>query len=158
VRIAGLVLDIDAAKKQELALIEAEQRAQAAAEAKSQFLANMSHEIRTPMNGVLGVLHLLRGEVLSGGGRELLEEATVCGRMLAELLNDVIDFSRIEEGRLELSPEPTDVSLLVHGAGRLLKPQADAKELALHIDSPDGLWAEVDPVRLPAGVDIEIKI
>jgi PAS domain S-box-containing protein len=148
VRMSGLAQDIDSAKRQELALIEAERQAQAAAEAKARFLANMSHEIRTPMNGVLGVLHLLRDEPLSEEGRELLDEAGACGRMLAELLNDVIDFSRIEEGRLELSPEPADAAHLVRGAVRLLQPQADSKGLSLRVEAPEQLWVRVDPVRL----------
>ena len=117
-KFTGLVLDIDARKQQELALIAAEQAAQDAAEAKSQFLANMSHEIRTPMNGVLGVLHLLEKEPLTPGGQSLLQEAQACGQMLAQLLNDVIDFSKIEAGRLELSPEPLDAAHLLRSVAR----------------------------------------
>src|SRR5262249_35355948 len=90
----GLIQDIDARKRQEIALLEAQRAAEAASEAKAAFLANMSHEIRTPMNGVMGVLHLLKVENLTDEGRHLLEEALSCGQMLAELLNDVIDFSK----------------------------------------------------------------
>jgi PAS domain S-box-containing protein len=147
-RMSGLALDVDAAKRQELALIEAERRAQAAAEAKSEFLANMSHEIRTPLNGVLGVLHLLKAEPLSRGGRDLLDEASGCGRMLAELLNDVIDFSRIEEGRLELHPEPTNAAELARGVARLLAAPARSKGLQLRVEAPETHWVSVDPVRL----------
>lgn len=74
---------------------EAREAALEAAEAKSRFLANMSHEIRTPLNGVLGVLHLLKTEVLSPSGRELVGQALACGAMLTQLLNDVLDFSKI---------------------------------------------------------------
>ena len=130
-RLVGVVLDIDARKRQELALIDAERQAQAATEAKSQFLANMSHELRTPMNGVLGVLHLLGQEGLSADGRGLLIEAEHCGKMLSQLLNDVIDFSRIEAGRQELSPEPVDAAELMSSVADLLRPQAEAKGLAL---------------------------
>jgi signal transduction histidine kinase/CheY-like chemotaxis protein len=148
-KLAGLVLDIDERKRQELALVEAERAAQAAAEAKSQFLANMSHEIRTPMNGVLGVLHLLEQENLSEEGRYLLDEASNCGRMLAQLLNDVIDFSRIEAGRLELSPEPLDAGQVLRSVAGLLRPNATTKGLTLRASVPDGpVWIHADPVRL----------
>ena len=152
-RINGLVLDIDARKQQELALIAAEQAAQAAAEAKSQFLANMSHEIRTPMNGVLGVLHLLQREQLSEEGRQLLREASDCGRMLSQLLDDVIDLSKIDAGRLELSPEPTDAAMVLSSVIGLLRPHAEAKGLELRLRAGDeAVWIEADPVRLRQGL------
>jgi PAS domain S-box-containing protein len=152
-KVNGLVLDIDARKQQELALIAAEQAAQSAAEAKSQFLANMSHEIRTPMNGVLGVLHLLQKEKLSEEGRQLLQEASDCGRMLSQLLDDVIDFSKIEAGRLELSPEPTDAVEVLKSVIGLLRPNAEAKGLELRVQAKtEGVWIEADPVRLRQGL------
>ena len=145
----GLIHDFDAHKRQELALIEAERAAQAAAEAKAAFLANMSHEIRTPMNGVIGVMHLLKSEALSDEGRSMLEEALSCGQMLAELLNDVIDFSKIEAGRLELSSEAVDPAALAEGVVRLLRPQAQAKGLQLKLEGFETLgWVSTDPVRL----------
>jgi PAS domain S-box-containing protein len=130
-------------------LIDARDAALDAAEAKSQFLANMSHEIRTPMNGVLGVLHLLKQEALSEDGRQLLNEALGCGAMLAELLNDIIDFSKVEAGKLELAPEPTDPAALLRGVADLLRPQTRQRGLYLKIETPDDLgWVSVDPVRL----------
>ncbi|MFN3859349.1 MAG: PAS domain-containing protein [Caulobacter sp.] len=145
----GLVMDIDARKRQELALVEAERLAQEASEAKGRFLANMSHELRTPMNGVLGVLHLLEREAMSEDGRRLLVEALGCGQMLTALLDDVIDFSRIEAGRLELSPEATDLSALTHGVVNMLAPQAALKGVALTAEVDETLGAAlVDPVRL----------
>ncbi|HEX6860504.1 MAG TPA: ATP-binding protein [Caulobacteraceae bacterium] len=131
------------------AALHGERAAQAAAEAKAQFLANMSHEIRTPMNGVLGVLHLLKREALSEGGRRLLDEALGCGSMLSELLNDIIDFSKIEAGRLDLAPEPVCPASILQGVIRLLKPEAEAKGLYLHatVEADIG-WAQLDPVRL----------
>ncbi len=145
----GLVQDCDALKRQEIALKEAQVAAEAAAEAKAAFLANMSHEIRTPMNGVMGVLHLLKNERLTDGGRGLLREALSCGQMLAELLNDVIDFSKIEAGRLELASEPLDPAMLLEGVVRLLEPQARAKGLKLVVETEPGVgWVKSDPVRL----------
>jgi len=130
-------------------LAEARDAALAAAEVKAQFLANMSHEIRTPMNGVLGVLHLLNREPLSEDGRRLLEEALGCGAMLSELLNDVIDFSRIEAGKVELTPQVIDPVALLESVASLLGPQAEAKGLYFRTSAPPRrAWAQVDPVRL----------
>jgi PAS domain S-box-containing protein len=145
----GLIHDFDARKRQELALVEAQQAAEAASEAKAAFLANMSHEIRTPMNGVMGVLHLLKTEDLSQDGRDMLEEALSCGHMLAELLNDVIDFSKIEADRLELALEAVDPKALVEGVARLLRPQAESKALKLIVEADPALgWVRADPVRV----------
>jgi PAS domain S-box-containing protein len=131
------------------AAVAGAEAARQAAETKSQFLANMSHEIRTPMNGVLGVLHLLKNENLTEEGRNLLGEALACGSMLAELLNDVMDFSKIEAGKLELSPEPIDLSAALVGVTGLLRSQAEQKGLYLRSRiSPDVGWADIDPVRL----------
>jgi PAS domain S-box-containing protein len=148
-KVIGVALDVDQRKRQEMALIEAEQAAQAGAEAKAQFLANMSHEIRTPMNGVLGVLHLLASEPLSEDGRKLLEEASSCGQMLAQLLNDVIDLSKIEAGRMDLAPEPLDPGEVLASVINLLKPQAHAAGLELRRRVIGGGGkVMVDPVRL----------
>jgi PAS domain S-box-containing protein len=144
----GLILDIDEQKRAELALVAAERAAQAASEAKAQFLANMSHEIRTPMNGVLGVMHLLKRQGLPGDAEILLGEALACGQMLSTLLDDVIDISRIEAGRLEMNREPVDPRELLQGVGRLLAGQAEHKGLTLKIDTPDLGWIETDPTRL----------
>ena len=149
IRSVNLLIDIDERKRQELALVEAQREAQAAAEAKAQFLANMSHEIRTPMNGILGVLHLLEHQSLPEEARSMLGEALACGRMLQAILDDVVDFSRIEAGRLELADEALDPAAMVDGVVRLLKPQAEAKGLAISVET-DGLPARIwgDPVRL----------
>jgi PAS domain S-box-containing protein len=145
----GLILDIDEKKKAELALIAAKRAAQAANEAKAQFLANMSHEIRTPMNGVLGVLHVLKRELPPGDNADLLTEALGAGQMLSTLLDDVIDISRIEAGRLELSREPVDPCELARGVVRLLSGQAAHKGLELILDLPEDLgWIETDPTRV----------
>jgi PAS domain S-box-containing protein len=148
-KVVGLVLNIDQRKQQELALVEAQRAAEAAAEAKSQFLANMSHEIRTPMNGVMGVLHLLEKEPLSEDGQGLLQEAQACGQMLTQLLNDVIDFSKIEAGRMELASEALDPGALLQSVAGMLRPQAEAKglELSVSVTGEPG-WITADPVRL----------
>ena len=147
-RCVGMLIDIDERKRSELALAEAERSANAANETKSRFLASMSHEIRTPMNGILGVLHLLRAEPLSEGGRKLLDEALQCGHMLSELINDILDLSKIEAGQMQLSPEPTDPGAALQGVGNMLRPQAESKGLTIEIEAEDCGWYSVDPVRL----------
>ena len=145
----GMLLDIDERKRGELALGDAERAAHAANETKSRFLASMSHEIRTPMNGVLGVLHLLRAEDLSDGGRKLLDEALQCGHMLSELINDILDLSKIEADQMQLWPEPTDPAAALRGVANMLRPQAEAKGLVLAIEGePECGWSSIDPVRL----------
>ena len=147
-RCVGMLIDIDEGKRGELALAEAERAAKAATETKSRFLASMSHEIRTPMNGVLGVLHLLRAEHLTESGRTLLDEALQCGHMLSELINDILDLSKIEAGQMQLSPEPTDPAAALRSVANLLRPQAEAKGLTLVIEAEDEGWFNLDPVRL----------
>ena len=146
---AGLVLDIEEAKRQELALIAAQQAAEAATETKSRFLASVSHEIRTPMNGIVGVLHLLKSEPISEASRKLLDEALACSGMLSQLINDVLDISRIEADMLELAPEPTALADALSGVASLLEPQAEAKQIYLRtvVDADLGAGL-VDGVRL----------
>ncbi len=98
----NLATDITELKNAELALIKAKESAEAANRAKSEFLANMSHEIRTPMNGVIGMAHLLHGTPLSEEQEEYVNNIEVSSKSLMTLLNDILDLSRIESGRMEL--------------------------------------------------------
>lgn len=144
----GLIIDIDAQKRQELALTEARQLAESATASKSSFLASVSHEIRTPMNGIVGVLNLLKREVLSNEGRDLLGEALACSDMLAQLIDDVLDFSKMEAGKLEVTPVPTDPVAVLNSVIALLHPQADNKNLYLRAAPEPVGWMNIDPVRL----------
>ncbi|WP_165844090.1 hybrid sensor histidine kinase/response regulator [Phenylobacterium kunshanense] len=141
--------DVTAQVAAEAALKEAKAEAEAATRAKAEFLANVSHEIRTPLNGVLGALQLLQDEPVSAEGRSLMRRANDCGRMLAELLNDVLDFSKIEAGQLDLSPEPLDAREALDVVVGLLEGQARAKGVDLRsaVDG-EGFWIEADAVRL----------
>jgi PAS domain S-box-containing protein len=148
-RAVGLVLDVDQRKRQELALADAERQATVATEAKSRFLANISHEIRTPMNGVLGVLQLIKRERLDAEDINLLNEGLASGRMLTELLDDLLDFSKIETGQFELHPEPLDPAQVLLGVTSLLEPAASAKGLTVRATAdPDLGLISADPLRL----------
>ncbi|RKP48159.1 ATP-binding protein [Trinickia fusca] len=119
--------------------------------AKSTFLATMSHEIRTPMNAVLGVLELLRetrGTV--DAQSESIDAAHDSARALLSLIEDILDLSKIESGKLELSAEPTDCDALVRSVATVFGGLARQKHLRLnvHVDSPQRLGALIDPVRL----------
>ncbi|MDB5464889.1 MAG: sensory box histidine kinase/response regulator [Phenylobacterium sp.] len=148
VRGIGLLLDIDEEKRQELALTDARRLAESATASKSSFLASVSHEIRTPMNGIVGVLNLLEREALSIEGRDLLGEALACSDMLAQLIDDVLDFSKMEAGKLEVAPTPTDPAAVMASVVALLHPQADTKNLYMRAVAEQMGWAEIDPVRL----------
>ena len=131
------------------ALREAKRDAECANQAKAEFLANVSHEIRTPMNGVLAALHLLESEPVSAEGRELMRQANACGRMLSQLLNDVLDFSRIDAGQLELAPEVMDAGEALSTVVALLTGEARAKGVDLRCEiAGEDRWIEADPVRL----------
>jgi hypothetical protein len=116
-------------------LREAQRQAEAASEAKSVFLANMSHEIRTPFHGLLGMLSLLRDTGLNARQIDYLRTATESADHLLTVLNDVLDMSLLESGRLTLTDEPVDLREVLREVEALMRPQAQAKSLALHVDA-----------------------
>ncbi|MBL8308328.1 MAG: response regulator [Rubrivivax sp.] len=131
-------------------LRQARRQAEAASEAKSAFLANMSHEIRTPFHGLMGMLSLLRETGLNARQIDFLRTATESADHLLALLNDILDMSQLESGRMTLAPVPLDLRALLRDVEALMRPQAMAKSLALHIDaSPDVPERVVaDPTRV----------
>ncbi|MEM8952904.1 MAG: ATP-binding protein [Verrucomicrobiota bacterium] len=133
------------------ALALAKQSADSANKAKSEFLSNMSHELRTPLNGVLGYVQILqRDRSLAADQRKSLDAISNCGEHLLNLINDVLDLSKIESGELEINPAPTDLTKLLDGVRDIVKPKAESKGLTFTIkvapEVPGGIL--VDPMKL----------
>ncbi|MFN9745747.1 MAG: ATP-binding protein [Betaproteobacteria bacterium] len=135
--------DRQAAEQTRRSLERAVEEARAADAAKSQFLATMSHEIRTPMNGVLGAMDLLKETALDGRQRRLVRTAAQSGESLMEILNDVLDHSKIEAGKLVLAPSPTSLHSVAMSAAALFRARAETKGLTLALqiepEVPDGV-------------------
>jgi signal transduction histidine kinase/CheY-like chemotaxis protein len=130
----GLRTDITAIREQQAQLEAARIAAEAANRAKSAFLANMSHEIRTPMNGVVGMAELLCDTALSEEQRLFAETIRSSGEALLVIINDILDYSKIEAERLTLRPEPFDLERTIHEVTMLLQPRAREKGIDLMID------------------------
>lgn len=139
-RLQALADSLDAAR------VEAE----SASRAKSVFLANMSHEIRTPFHGMLGMMSLLQDTPLSRQQAGFLETAKESAQHLLNILNDILDVSKLEAGNLQIAPEPLDLKQLVRQVDELMRVQARAKDLALRVAlAPDvPRWVRADATRL----------
>lgn len=153
----GLVVSKTLAAAQRRRLAEAVRRSEVEREAavhsnevKSRFFANMSHEIRTPLNGVVAMADMLSRSALAGREREMVEVILDSGRMLERLLNDVLDFAKIEAGRLELEPRPFNLCDDLKSVLDLFAAKADAKGLQLRVlESPAaGGWFLGDSLRV----------
>jgi signal transduction histidine kinase/DNA-binding response OmpR family regulator len=126
--------DITNLKEQAEALEAARTAAEAANRAKSAFLANMTHEIRTPMNGVVGMAELLCDTALTEDQRLFAETIRSSGEALLVIINDILDYSKIEAERLTFHPEPFDLERTIHEVTMLLQPRARAQGIDLLID------------------------
>lgn len=131
--------DITEQKKREEELVRMREAAEAATRAKSNFLATMSHEIRTPMNGVLGFAHLLQETPLNETQRGYLDVLLTSGRGLLTVINDILDYSKIEAGKLEIKSVEFDLEQAVGESIELMAARAEDKKLALVLDYPTEL-------------------
>ncbi|HEY9098751.1 MAG TPA: CHASE3 domain-containing protein [Thiobacillus sp.] len=142
--------DISQRKDAELALVAAKTTAELANHTKDSFLATMSHEIRTPLGGLLGMLELLGFTPLNNDQRDTLRAAHESGRSLLRIVNDILDWSKIEAGKLELAPQATSIRQLLSSVVNTYARVASAKSLILesHIDERLSEAHIVDPLRL----------
>ena len=150
VRFVGSIGDISDRKQAEATLIEANERVVEAAQAKAAFLATMSHEIRTPLNGVLGMAGLLAETRLNSEQTDFIRLIRASGDTLLRLVDDVLDFSKIESGRMTLETVPVELIQLIEEAFELVADKARAKQLALIYDLNDDVPAYIlgDATRL----------
>ncbi|MFQ3679890.1 MAG: PAS domain S-box protein [Pseudanabaenaceae cyanobacterium] len=130
-QIVGVIRDVEDQQQYAQALQRAKEAAEANSRAKSDFLAVMSHELRTPMNAVLGFAQLLLATPLTAEQQEYVNAILDGGKLLVEVISDVLDLSRAEANRLELAAEPFDLRSAVADVVRLLQPTAIAKHLKL---------------------------
>ena len=126
-----LVHDVTEQKHFQEALKQAKEAAEAANRAKSEFLANMSHEIRTPLNAVIGFSDLLTSVVDDPKQKGYIESIQTAGESLLRLINDILDLSKIEAGRLELTYSPTDLRTLINEVERIFSQQTLQKNIQL---------------------------
>lgn len=146
----GVVRDITARKQVEDALIAAREEADIANSAKDSFLATMSHEIRTPLTGMLGMLELLSMTDLDREQLATLNSAWGSARALLRIVNDILDWSKIQEGKLQLSPQATSIPLLLQEVVNTYSRIASTKSLVLRQRADSRLAPAhiVDPLRL----------
>jgi PAS domain S-box-containing protein len=141
-RMVGAVTDITE-------LVRAREEAEALSRAKGAFLANMSHEIRTPMNGVMGVAQLLERTEMSDRQREYVRAIRASAESLLVILNDVLDLSKIEAGKLSIELQPCDVRALLNDMAQLYRPIAVAQGIEFFVEAEGELPPILtDPARL----------
>ncbi len=133
-RVTGFNLDITAERELQARLIDAKEQADAASASKSSFLANMSHEIRTPMNAVLGMLHLVQNTELEPRQLDYITKAESAAKSLLGLLNDILDYSKIEAGKLLLDAHAFELEPLMRDLAIVLSGNQGSKDVEVMFD------------------------
>jgi two-component system sensor histidine kinase EvgS len=146
----GIVRDITERKQAEQLLVSAKEKVELANRAKDSFLATMSHEIRTPLTGMLGMLEVLSLAPLERDQLEILQAAWSSSRSLLRIVDDILDWSKIEEGKLALAPRSTSIPQLLQEVVNTYSRVASAKSLMFQLHTDERLSAAhiVDPLRL----------
>lgn len=129
------------------ALDESQRQEKKLAAVKDQFLANMSHEIRTPMNAVIGFTHLLKAQPLNDKSKEYVSAIENAGQSLLEIINDILDISKIESGMMRIEATSFSLRSVLHAVNTMFKPKAEEKQLQLSVtieeSVPDILYGDV---------------
>ncbi|WPL16964.1 Signal transduction histidine-protein kinase BarA [Thiorhodovibrio winogradskyi] len=147
---AGTHIDITPLKQVQQAVLEAKEQAEQATQDKSRFLANMSHEIRTPMNAILGLAYLLERQDLPKDARDLAGKIHRSGQSLLGIINDILDLSKIESGKIEIERIPFQLTRVLDNLATIMTTTAKSKALELVIVPPAcSDWPLLgDPLRL----------
>ncbi len=146
-KVAQYALELSTKNEQ---LARALERAHSATEAKSRFLAAVSHELRTPLNGIIGFSEMMFDGKLgktTQDQNEILGDILTSARHLLQLINDILDLSKVEAGKMEFHPEPCQIDALIHEVRDVLRPLAEKKNIEISTDVPAGLEGVMDRGR-----------